>query len=264
MKLNYKKQKLVESLGFNVNFKTTYGDKPQNVKITPSQFKRLMESYLIYEEKMHKEEEDLELAALKDKRAEIMRDMEQEAEIEGGPIADKYGDMLNKIDKATAKLGGHGEWGPERDTDITAQEIAKRAAMLGLEEDIELAEFANSFSNDSNNILDEMNFGDGDLKPYFEYQDDFDTENFNNSEDLDEGGMGYDNYMRDKYDGRDSEVIGVYSDIDNQRYGGKRMPGEGFYTDGNGFISEIKNMSKAQKDFVLRETKKELNKRSRR
>ena len=40
------------------------------------------------------------LKALKDKRAEIMRDMEQEAEMEGGPIADRYGDMLNKIDKA--------------------------------------------------------------------------------------------------------------------------------------------------------------------
>ena len=74
------------------------------------------------------------LAALKYKRAEIMRDMEQEAEIEGGPIADRYGDMLNKIDKAIAKLEGHGEWGPERDTDISGEEIAKRAAMFGLEE----------------------------------------------------------------------------------------------------------------------------------
>ena len=44
------------------------------------------------------------LRALKDKRAKIMRDMEQEAEMEGGPIADKYGDMLNKIDKAIAML----------------------------------------------------------------------------------------------------------------------------------------------------------------
>jgi len=40
---------------------------------------------------------------LKAKRAQIMRDMEQEAEPEGGPIADKYGDMLNKIDAAIAK-----------------------------------------------------------------------------------------------------------------------------------------------------------------
>jgi hypothetical protein len=57
------------------------------------------------------------LKALKDKRAQIMRDMEQEAEIEGGAVADKYGDMLNKLDKAISMLGsqleevkkGHGE-----------------------------------------------------------------------------------------------------------------------------------------------------------
>ena len=44
------------------------------------------------------------LRALKKKRAQIMRDMEQEAEMEGGPIADKYGNMLNKIDKAISML----------------------------------------------------------------------------------------------------------------------------------------------------------------
>ena len=57
------------------------------------------------------------LKALKDKRAQIMRDMEQEAELEGGAVADKYGDMLNKLDKAISMLGsqleevkkGHGE-----------------------------------------------------------------------------------------------------------------------------------------------------------
>lgn len=43
---------------------------------------------------------------LKAKRAQVMRDMEQEAEPEGGPIADKYGDMLNKIDAAIAKARG--------------------------------------------------------------------------------------------------------------------------------------------------------------
>jgi hypothetical protein len=45
------------------------------------------------------------LKALKDKRAQIMRDMEQEAEMEGGAAADKYGDMLNKLDKAISMLG---------------------------------------------------------------------------------------------------------------------------------------------------------------
>ena len=42
----------------------------------------------------------------KAKRAQVMRDMEQEAEPEGGPIADKYGDLLNKIDAALAKALG--------------------------------------------------------------------------------------------------------------------------------------------------------------
>ena len=45
------------------------------------------------------------LKALKDKRAQIMRDMEQEAEMEGGDVADKYGGMLNKLDKAISMLG---------------------------------------------------------------------------------------------------------------------------------------------------------------
>jgi len=49
------------------------------------------------------------LDALEKRRAQIMRDMEQEAEPEGGPIADRYGDMLNKIDAEIAKLEGRKE-----------------------------------------------------------------------------------------------------------------------------------------------------------
>ena len=44
---------------------------------------------------------------LKKQRAQIMRDMEQEAEPSGGRIADKYGRMLDKIDKEIIKLGGN-------------------------------------------------------------------------------------------------------------------------------------------------------------
>ena len=48
----------------------------------------------------------LKLDMLKAKRDQLMRDMEQEAEPEGGPIADRYGAQLNKIDAAMAKLRG--------------------------------------------------------------------------------------------------------------------------------------------------------------
>jgi hypothetical protein len=47
------------------------------------------------------------IKALKKKRAEVMRDMEQEAEPEGGKIANRYGDLLNKIDNDIIKLGGN-------------------------------------------------------------------------------------------------------------------------------------------------------------
>jgi hypothetical protein len=49
------------------------------------------------------------LAFLKKERAQLMRDMEQEAEPEGGPIADEYGSKLNRTDKAIAKLSGRKE-----------------------------------------------------------------------------------------------------------------------------------------------------------
>lgn len=64
------------------------------------------------------------------KRAEIERDMEQEAEPEGGPIADKYGDMLNKIDQAIRKLKGQGDWGPETNPYMDKGEIERRAKMM--------------------------------------------------------------------------------------------------------------------------------------
>ena len=52
---------------------------------------------------------DTKLRFLKKEREQLMRDMEQEAEPEGGPIADEYGNKLNRIDKAIAKLSGRKE-----------------------------------------------------------------------------------------------------------------------------------------------------------
>ena len=51
-------------------------------------------------------EDSNRIAALEKKRADLMRDMEQEAEPEGGPIADRYGAKLDRIDKELEKLKG--------------------------------------------------------------------------------------------------------------------------------------------------------------
>jgi hypothetical protein len=68
------------------------------------------------------------IKALKLKRAQLMRDMEQEAEPEGGPIADRYGALLNKIDQAMAKLSGQGD--SETNVYMSKDEIDRRAAMM--------------------------------------------------------------------------------------------------------------------------------------
>jgi len=49
---------------------------------------------------------DAKIKDLEAKRVLVLRDMEQEAEPEGGPIADKYGSVLNKIDQVLHKLRG--------------------------------------------------------------------------------------------------------------------------------------------------------------
>ena len=60
-------------------------------------------------------------------RAELMSDMEQEAEPEGGPIADRYGRDLNRIDKALAKLRGQDS---ENNPYMDKAEIERRAATI--------------------------------------------------------------------------------------------------------------------------------------
>ena len=79
---------------------------PIMMKLRAAQIKRnQMAAKKIDTEKQNKNA--TKIKALKKKRAEVMRDMEQEAEPEGGKIADRYGKLLNKIDNDIIKLGGN-------------------------------------------------------------------------------------------------------------------------------------------------------------
>ena len=87
---------------------------------------------------------DTKLRVLKKERAQLMRDMEQEAEPEGGPIADEYGTKLNRIDAAIAKISGRkemtydqaiaeGEWTYEfGELDESASTEEKRIALRAI------------------------------------------------------------------------------------------------------------------------------------
>src|SRR5210317_1997889 len=90
---------------------------PMLVKLRAAQIKRNQQAAdRMKKAKSEKEKEKAEklaarnatkIKALKKKRAEVMRDMEQEAEPEGGKIADRYGKLLNRIDNDIIKLGGN-------------------------------------------------------------------------------------------------------------------------------------------------------------
>jgi len=70
---------------------------------------------------------------LQKEKDQLLRDMEQEAEPEGGPIADRYGRELNKIDQAIAKLSGQED--SETNVYMSKDEIERRAAMMKEGED---------------------------------------------------------------------------------------------------------------------------------
>jgi len=72
------------------------------------------------------------IAFLKKEREQLMRDMEQEAEPEGGPIADEYGSKLNRIDKAIAKLSGRKEMTYDQAISESASTEEKRIALRAI------------------------------------------------------------------------------------------------------------------------------------
>ena len=75
---------------------------------------------------------DTKLRVLKKERAQLMRDMEQEAEPEGGPIADEYGSKLNRIDTAIAKLSGRKEMTYDQAIAESASTEEKRIALRAI------------------------------------------------------------------------------------------------------------------------------------
>lgn len=95
MDLNYKKSLLIESMGYNIVLPTFYGKKAKSIKLTESQFKRLVESYI--------EDEDLTLAEMNFGDGDLPLDDPEFAE-EGGSFQDDdfdpaSDDSINEFDE---------------------------------------------------------------------------------------------------------------------------------------------------------------------
>jgi hypothetical protein len=106
---------------------------------------------------------DTKIAALKKRRAQLMRDMEQEAEPEGGPIADRYGAELNKIDAAIAKLEGRKEMTYDQAIAESASTEEKRIAMRAIKS---IAKYRNVSNDEARNDLIRAANEIGELKEY--------------------------------------------------------------------------------------------------
>ena len=96
------------------------------------------------------------IAFLKKEREQLMRDMEQEAEPEGGSIADEYGRKLNKIDAAIAKLSGRKEM--DYDTAVGKVDEAKvefyQKGKKTFEKEFDTEEEANAYKAKAADIAD--------------------------------------------------------------------------------------------------------------
>ena len=86
------------------------------------------------------------IAFLKKERAQLMRDMEQEAEPEGGPIADEYGSKLNRIDRAIAKLSGRKEM--TYDQAIAEMKVGDKVTFKSGGDDMEIIGVRDMFASD--------------------------------------------------------------------------------------------------------------------
>lgn len=69
------------------------------------------------------------LADLKKEREQLFRDMEQEAEPEGGPIADRYGDELNKLEDRMYKIAKQLRDYDMNESDIVKEKLTKSSSV---------------------------------------------------------------------------------------------------------------------------------------
>ena len=104
---------------------------------------------------------------LEAKRAQVMRDMEQEAEPQGGPISDKYGDMLNKIDTALEKArGGKAVHYDDRQVDTSTNESFDDDSLFTFGFDLDEIQYVVDYLKANYSEQDyELHVGRGDTHP---------------------------------------------------------------------------------------------------
>ncbi len=107
-------------------------------------------------------------AELKDQIAQLFRDMEQEAEPEGGPIADRYGDELNKLEDRLYKINKQ-----LRDYDMNESTLNEGVFLDDIAQMMFSMDYDQLSPLEQETVRDEAERQDpGDMSHQFQYYDD--------------------------------------------------------------------------------------------
>jgi len=275
MKLSYKKGKLGKSLGQKSSSKKTFGNKPQNISLSESQFTRLMENFVLEQES----------AAFYDEIDAELAEEFGDGDYTGSANFDTE-NFNNPVDLDEKK-----EW-----EDVTGDGKFTQADVLKLR-GVELDELDSRRSYEKGMF----NAGDGADDESFDghhykhsvigaYDDDLTGKSRRGEVYEDSEGMETYHYDEDLHHDRDelhhlererNHSHGGHAEnlrhhiaalIDSMKYDDKRgvghddkyrrEPGTHFYHEGNGFVNESKKMSKRQQARLLSEAKRELRRRT--
>jgi hypothetical protein len=153
------------------------------------------------------------LRKLKAKRAQVMRDMEQEAEPQGGPISDKYGDVLNRIDTAIDKATkGKTVHYDDRDVDTSTNESFDDDSLFTFGFDLDEIQYVVDYLKANYSEQDyELHVGRGDTHPNSVTLHNPEMENDAQLGDLLDGAKGsdqtdYEDYRREEDDYANNEL----------------------------------------------------------
>ena len=186
---------------------------------------------------------------LEAKRAQVMRDMEQEAEPQGGRIADLYGDMLNKIDTALEKAkGGKTVHYDDRHVDTSANESLDDGNLVTFGYDLDMIQ----------QVVDH-------LKSKYKEGEDFELyigrgDDLPNAVTLKNPSLENDHDLNDMLNAAqsDEDRYDAYTDGEDTDYVKRRKEGDDYYEDPNyykedlekGEVKKVKKIVKQLKNSV--------------
>ena len=285
MKLSYKKGKLGKSLGQKSSSKKTFGNKPQNISLSESQFTRLMENFVLEQESAaFYNEIDAELA-------EEFGDGDYHGDANFNP--ENFNNPLDLDEEETDMDEGNAFAYEVKKAKEEGKKPGDKFTVDGKEYTLEERKSYEKGMFNPGDGADDESFDGHHYKHSLIGAYDDDLTGKSRRGEVYEDSEGEETYHYDSMIGDDMGRLHHLEREKDHSHGGhksslehhinalikdmkyddkrgvghddkyRREPGTHFYHEGNGFVNESKKMSKRQQARLLSEAKRELNRRLR-